>query len=206
MDDSRNDLDAVRALDARHVVQVYKRAPVVFERGAGVYLFDDAGTALSRPDLRRRRGVARSRESGAGRGPRRPGADARPHLEPLLPPTAGTGGVAPRVPLGPPAHVLLQQRHRGDRRLPEVRAALLAHALATRRARGSWPSSTRSTDGRWGRCRSRGTITIARRSRRCWRMSRGSRPTTRRPSRRRSRNAPRRSWSRPSRARAACAR
>ncbi len=44
MDDSRNDLDAVRALDGRHVVQVYKRAPVVFERGEGVYLFAGDGT------------------------------------------------------------------------------------------------------------------------------------------------------------------
>jgi acetylornithine aminotransferase/acetylornithine/N-succinyldiaminopimelate aminotransferase len=45
MDDSRNDLDSVRALDARHVAPVYKRAPVVFERGEGVRLFDGTGRA-----------------------------------------------------------------------------------------------------------------------------------------------------------------
>ena len=45
MDDSRNGIDSVRELDARHVVQTYNRAPVVFERGAGVRLFDDAGRA-----------------------------------------------------------------------------------------------------------------------------------------------------------------
>ena len=45
MDDSRNGIDSVRELDARHVVQIYNRAPVVFERGAGVRLFDDAGRA-----------------------------------------------------------------------------------------------------------------------------------------------------------------
>ena len=45
MDTSRSDLDSVRELDGRHVVQIYKRAPVVFERGAGVRLFDDTGRA-----------------------------------------------------------------------------------------------------------------------------------------------------------------
>ena len=44
MGDSRSNLDAVRALDGRHVVQTYKRAPVVFARGEGVYLFSDDGT------------------------------------------------------------------------------------------------------------------------------------------------------------------
>jgi predicted acetylornithine/succinylornithine family transaminase len=33
----------VRALDARHVLQTYRRVPVVFERGEGMRLFDDAG-------------------------------------------------------------------------------------------------------------------------------------------------------------------
>ena len=43
MGDSRSNLDAVRALDGRHVVQTYKRAPVVFARGEGVYLFSEDG-------------------------------------------------------------------------------------------------------------------------------------------------------------------
>ncbi|MFO7695230.1 MAG: acetylornithine/succinylornithine family transaminase [Vicinamibacterales bacterium] len=45
MDTSRDVFDAVQALDGRHVVQIYKRAPVVFERGAGVRLVDDTGRA-----------------------------------------------------------------------------------------------------------------------------------------------------------------
>jgi len=45
MDTSRDNVDAVRDLDGRHVVQIYKRAPVVFERGEGVRLFDDTGRA-----------------------------------------------------------------------------------------------------------------------------------------------------------------
>ena len=43
MNDSSESLDAVRALDGRHVVQTYKRAPVVFARGEGVYLYSDDG-------------------------------------------------------------------------------------------------------------------------------------------------------------------
>jgi acetylornithine/N-succinyldiaminopimelate aminotransferase len=35
--------DAIRALDARHVLQTYKRAPVTFVRGAGVRLYDTEG-------------------------------------------------------------------------------------------------------------------------------------------------------------------
>jgi acetylornithine/N-succinyldiaminopimelate aminotransferase len=34
----------VQALDSRYVLQTYKRAPVVFTRGEGVYLFDEQGT------------------------------------------------------------------------------------------------------------------------------------------------------------------
>jgi acetylornithine aminotransferase/acetylornithine/N-succinyldiaminopimelate aminotransferase len=35
--------DEVRALESAHVLQTYKRAPVVFSRGRGVYLFDTSG-------------------------------------------------------------------------------------------------------------------------------------------------------------------
>jgi predicted acetylornithine/succinylornithine family transaminase len=34
---------AVKALEAQHVLQTYKRVPVVFTRGEGVYLFDEDG-------------------------------------------------------------------------------------------------------------------------------------------------------------------
>ena len=33
----------VKTLESRHVLQTYKRAPVVFTRGEGVYLFDESG-------------------------------------------------------------------------------------------------------------------------------------------------------------------
>ena len=33
----------VKALESQHVLQTYRRAPVVFTRGQGVYLFDEAG-------------------------------------------------------------------------------------------------------------------------------------------------------------------
>jgi predicted acetylornithine/succinylornithine family transaminase len=36
-------LTQVQALDARHVLQTYRRVPVVFERGDGMRLFDDQG-------------------------------------------------------------------------------------------------------------------------------------------------------------------
>ncbi|MEW5982682.1 MAG: acetylornithine/succinylornithine family transaminase [Acidobacteriota bacterium] len=35
--------ETVQSLDAAHVLQTYKRAPVVFSRGEGVYLFDTSG-------------------------------------------------------------------------------------------------------------------------------------------------------------------
>src|SRR5258707_15564131 len=35
----------VKALEAEHVLQVYRRHPVVFERGEGVHLFDERGRA-----------------------------------------------------------------------------------------------------------------------------------------------------------------
>lgn len=38
-------LDEVKALEARHVLQTYKRAPVVFVRGSGTRLFDASGRA-----------------------------------------------------------------------------------------------------------------------------------------------------------------
>ena len=51
----------VMALETEHVLQVYKRNPVVFERGRGCRLFDADGPRLSRSDLWRRRRGARPR-------------------------------------------------------------------------------------------------------------------------------------------------
>ena len=41
----RMDLESVKALEAEHVLQTYKRAPVVFVRGEGTRLFDSEGRA-----------------------------------------------------------------------------------------------------------------------------------------------------------------
>ena len=53
---------------------------------------------------------------------------------------------------GHAAHVLLQQRHGSGRGVPEVRAPLLARAGHAAHG-GRRASSTRSTAGRWERCR-----------------------------------------------------
>ena len=143
----------VQALEGRCVLQTYKRAPVVFTRGEGVYLFDEDGRRYL--DLISGVGVASL-------------GHANPALAAALAEQARTlvhtsnlyyhalqGQVASRlaVALGPLPGVLLQQRHRGDGRLPQVRAEVLAHG--GRRASGpaSWPSSTRSTAARSGRSR-----------------------------------------------------
>ena len=39
----KTDFNSVKALEAEHVLQTYKRAPVVFVRGEGTRLFDDTG-------------------------------------------------------------------------------------------------------------------------------------------------------------------
>ena len=48
------------------------------------------------------------------------------------------------------ARLLLQQRHRGQRSVPEVRAPLLAHAGRDEPRRASWPSKADSPDARMG--------------------------------------------------------
>ena len=61
----------------------------------------------------------------------RSGGDAAAHVEPVLPSAAGRAGRAALGAHGPRARVLLQQRHRGHRSLPEVRAPLLARGGET---------------------------------------------------------------------------
>ena len=41
----------VKALESRHVLQTYKRLPVVFERGSGTRLFDEPGRAYLDSDI-----------------------------------------------------------------------------------------------------------------------------------------------------------
>ena len=64
----------VKTLEAQHVLQTYRRMPVVFERGDGMRLFDDRGPRVPRLPLRHRRHVARPRAPGAGQRARRSGA------------------------------------------------------------------------------------------------------------------------------------
>ncbi len=90
-------------------------------------LFDDHGRAYL--DFVSGIGVASLGHAQPRAGPRarRSGGDARPHVEPVLPSAAGRAGRAAVGPHGPRARLLLQQRHRGGRGVPEVRAPLLAH-------------------------------------------------------------------------------
>ena len=161
---------------------------------------------VSRPAVGHRRRVARPRASGAGAGDRRTGADAAAHVEPVLSPAAGPARRAAGAPVRAAARVLLQQRHRSGRGVPEVRAPLLVHARRAarrdRRARRVVPRPHVSA-----RCRSRPTSTIARRSSRCWPgVQLRARRTIRRRSRPRSRRTPRRSSSSRFRAKAASGR
>ena len=117
--------------------------PVTFVRGEGVRLFDAEGREYL--DLLSGIGVASLGHAhpGLAARDRGSGADAAPHVEPVLPPAAGTAGRAARRPVGPAARVLLQQRHRSRRSVPEVRAPLLVHegrtARRVHRARGIVP-------------------------------------------------------------------
>ena len=72
------------------------------------------------------------------------------------------GQLAERLaqPVRAAARVLLQQRHRGGRGVPEVRAPLLVHA-GRAAARSSSRSTNRSTAARSARCRSPPTSTTA---------------------------------------------
>ena len=138
---------------------------MAFVRGKGPRLYDVDGREYSRLRVGHRRRIARPRASGSRRGDRRirrrrcctRRTSTTTRFRPKRPDAlAALSGLA--------AHVLLQQRHGGQRGVPEVRAALLAHAGRDAIASASSPSSTRSAAGRWARCRSPTTSTIARRS------------------------------------------
>ena len=86
----------IQALEARHVLQTYKRQPVVFVRGegAGSTTSRDGATSTScRASACRSLGHAPPRAVARGG---RAGGRTAPHLEPVLPPAAGPGGGAPR--------------------------------------------------------------------------------------------------------------
>ena len=120
-------LDDIRARESRHVLQTYKRQAVAFVRGRGARLYDADGREYL--DLVSGIGVASLGHAhpGLGGGDCRTGRHAAPHVEPLLPPVPGRSRRAPGEALRAAAGVLLQQRHRGQRSVSEVRAPILAH-------------------------------------------------------------------------------
>ena len=124
--------DQVLGVEAAHILQVYKRLPLVLVRGAGARITDCDGREYI--DLLSGIGVASLGHGHAGlaAGDRGTGRGAAAHLKPLLPPAAGTARGAARAPVGVAARVLLQQRHGSRRGLPQVRAALTGMRRAGR--------------------------------------------------------------------------
>ena len=133
-------LDDIQRRESRHVLQTYKRQPVAFVRGSGSRLYDVDGREYL--DFVSGIGVASLGHAhpGLAAAIADQACDAAAHVEPVLPPVPGGGGRAAVGAVRTRARVLLQQRHRSDRGVPEVRAALLVHA-GRRRSR---PASSRS--------------------------------------------------------------
>ena len=136
-----------RRAKSRHVLQTYKRQPVAFVRGQGPRLYDVDGREYL--DFVSGIGVA-------SLGHAHPGlaaaiaeqASTLLHTSNLYyHPFQGAGGGRLARAVGPAARLLLQQRHRGQRGLPEVRAPLLVHAGREAAA----PDSSPSKDGFAGR-------------------------------------------------------
>ena len=126
-------MDDVVARESRHVLQTYKRNAGDAGARRGRAPVRRGRPRVLRPAVRHRRRRARPRASGAGARDRGSGADADPHVEPLLS-TRCRAQLAERLAraVGAAARVLLQQRHRSGRSVPEVRAPLLVHARASR--------------------------------------------------------------------------
>ena len=136
----------VIAIEKDHLLQVYRRNQVVFDRGRGCRLFDTNGRSYL--DLISGVGVAAlghahprlaARSGGAGAG-------TAAYVEPVLPPAPGGARRAPVDALGTAARVLLQQRRRSGRGEPEVRPPLLA--LAGRHDRTEYVALQDSFHGR----------------------------------------------------------
>ena len=127
----------VIAVEKEHVLQVYRRGSVVFDRGRGCRLFDTNGRSYL--DLISGVGVASLGHAhpATGRRDRRPGAASGAYVEPVLPSAAGRAGLASRRVVRPAARVLLQQRRGGGRGDAEVRPPLLVRRRAHRAAGSS---------------------------------------------------------------------
>ena len=150
-DDDDGDRCNVMALETEHVLQVYRRTPVVFERGrAATCSTPRRPRYLDLISGHRRRALGHAHPRLAARSPsrRRRCCTRRTCSSIRCRESSRRGSRA----VGPAARVLLQQRHGGGRGVPQVRAPLLARA-GRRRAPGSSRSSTRSTAARWARCR-----------------------------------------------------
>ena len=142
------------ARETAHVVQVYRRAPIVIARGRGVYLFDVEGTQVfSTSSLASvwPRSDARTRISRGSSPPAVIGTAAL--LEPFLSSLSGSARRTAGHVVGAAGVVLLQQRERGGRSVPQVCSPISGSPLVIARGPASWPSTDRSMAGRWGRCR-----------------------------------------------------
>ena len=119
---------AIQALEAQHVLQTYKRQPVVFVRGEGCAHRGHRGPRATSTSSRA------SASSVLGHG--HPGlaravaeqAAALLHTSNLyFHPLQGQVAARLAALVGTVARVLLQQRHRGDGSVPQVRPPLLVH-------------------------------------------------------------------------------
>ena len=120
--------DDVQARESRHVLQTYRRSRSrsCAAKASACSTSTDANISTCCRASASRRSATRIR--GLARGDRRAGGDAAAHVEPVLPPAAGRARRAAGAAVGAAARVLLQQRHRGGRGVPEIRAPLLVHA------------------------------------------------------------------------------
>ncbi len=120
------------AVDQQHVLQVYRRAPVVFVSGRGCALFSREGdryldliSGIGVAALGHAPSCARARNRGSGR-------HVDPHVQSVPSPLAGRARAAALGPVRPAAGVLLQQRRGSGRGLPEVCAPVLARGRRLR--------------------------------------------------------------------------
>ena len=150
--DTTHNAGEVMALESAHVLQTYRRAPVVFERGSGCRLYDAAGRAYldfisgigvsSLGHAHPRLIAAIAAQAGA----------AAAHVEPVLPSAAGGSRGEARRAVRAAARVLLQQRHGGRRGVLKF-ARRYWFSQGTPRTAGRRASSAGSMAGRWERCR-----------------------------------------------------
>ena len=189
-----------------HLMANYARAEINIVRGEGVYLYRRVGQPLHRSGRRLGRLRARTRAPAHRARDRRSSRDARALQQPLPPRTGRNAGRPPGRTLRLRRGVLLQFRHRGERRRDQARA----------QARLAQGRDRTHDDPRRQRLVSRPHVRRARRDRqrrptkkasnRCPAASRSHRSTTSTRSRPRSTTVPRRSSSNRCRARAASSR